>query len=49
MQNGKYIDLEAEPPFCTLLRAVLPPPGQSYMDKTCIALNKNIPFTLVSN
>ena len=33
----------------TLLRPPLPPPGQSYMDKTCIALNKNIPFTLVSN
>ena len=33
----------------TLLRPLLPLPGQSYMDKTCIALNKNIPFTLVSN
>ena len=35
--------------MCTLLRPLLSPPGQSYMDKTCIALNKNIPFTLVSN
>ena len=33
----------------TLPRPLLPPPGHSYMDKTCIALNKNIPFTLVSN
>ena len=49
MQNGKYIDLEAEPPCVHLAQAFLPPPGQSYMDKTCIALNKNIPFTLVSN
>ena len=32
----------------TLLWPLLPPPGKSYMDKTYIALNKNIPFTLVS-
>ena len=49
MQNGKYIDLEAEPPCVHLAQPLLSPPGQSYMDKTCIALNKNIPFTLVSN
>ena len=48
-QNGKYIDLEAGLLVYTLLRPLLPPPGQSYMDKTSIALNKNIPFTLVAN
>ena len=34
---------------CTLVRPLLPPPGQSCMDKTYMTLNKNIPFTLGSN
>ena len=49
MQNGKYIDLGAEPPCLHLAYPLLLPLGQSYTDKTCIALNKNIPYSLVSN
>ena len=43
------LTLGQSPLVYTLLRPLLPPPWQSYMDKTCVALNKNIPFTLVLN
>jgi len=32
-----------------MVRSLLPPPGHSYMEKTYITVNKNIPFTLGSN